>query len=460
MNCNGYVERLGKITFIQVLTITVVSGLVLAGCGPASPPESDPAAIQAIPTSVPAATLPAPPLSAEPEVGLSAPTAAPASGDSNLLSSQVTPIPAIPTPGTDASLPPRAWPEPSWLTAMMDTLPISAAATGVWLSNPAKALEFAGLEPARSAEEWLERTPEQHEEYQRAREGMPNSSLQNTMRQHHAEWEDAFGFGPWHTDTMAETGELIMAGFEMNVLTGKFNSDQVKLKLLSLGYETRTHLGQEYLAVPDGARPTLGSPLRHFVNPHVRNVYTDEAILLTAPNTARMEELLTVRAGEALSLGRHPAFGDLVAILPDPFFVSILSRKAVLEPEHPPFREYEPRPDWGAMGSWEALSASLSRPSPETRKITVSLWYQELPDAQAAAEELERRFKSFNPPQPNPMVSLQDRCLEHWKTEAMGSPGGAVATVSCQLGADASSEGLGSLLWNVLDDGTLAFLVG
>ncbi|MDE2937639.1 MAG: hypothetical protein OXR67_01785 [Chloroflexota bacterium] len=342
---------------------------------------------------------------------------------------------------------------------MMDKLPISAATTGVWAASPARALEFAGLEPARSAEEWLERTPEQHEEYQRAQEGMPNSYLQNTMRQHHAEWEDAFGFGPWYTDAMAETGEVIFAGFELNVLTGQFNTEQVKQKLLSLGYETRAHLGEEYLAVPEGGRPNLDSPLRHLVNPNVRNVFTDGTILLTAPDTARIEELLSVRAGEALSLGRHPAFGDLAAILPDPFFVSILSRKAVVEPEHPPFREYEPRPDWGNVGNWEVLSAAFSRPSPETRKITVSLWYQGLPGAQAAAGELERRFRSFNPPQPNPMVSLQDRCLEHWKAEATGAPGGAVVTVSCQLGADASSEGLGSLLWNVLDDGTLAFLV-
>lgn len=454
---------MGKITIIQVLTITLVAGLVLAGCGPAVPPESAPAGTQAISTSVPATMLPTPPptptLSSESKPELQELTATPASGDSGPPGFQVTPIPATPTPGTDASPPPRAWPEPTWLTAMMDTLPISAATTGVWASNPAGALKFAGLEPARGREEWLERTPEQHEEYQRALEGMTNSHLQNTMRQHHAEWEEAFGFGPWHTDAMAETGEVIWAGFEIDVLTGEFNTDQVKRKLLGLGYETRTHLGQEYLAVPAGERPTLDSPLRRFVNPHVRNIFTDGTILLTAPDTATMEELLSVRAGEALSLGRHPAFGDLVAILPDAFFVSILSRKAVVEPEHPPFREYEPRPDWGGMGNWEVLSTAFSRPSPKARKITVSLWYQGLPDARMAAGELERRFRSFNPPQPNPMVSLQDRCLEHWKTETMGSLGGAVVTVSCQLEADASSQGLGSLLWNVLDDGTLAFLV-
>ena len=191
------------------------------------------------------------------------------------------------------------------------------------------------------------------------------------MRQHHAEWEGAFGFGPWYTDAVAETGELIYAGFELNVLTGQFNTEQVKQKLLSLGYETRTYLGQEYLAVPEGERPSLDSPLRHFVNPNVRNVFTDGTILLTAPGTAGMEELLAVRAGEALSLGRHPAFGDLTATLPDPFYVSILSRKAVLEPEHPPFREYEPRPDWGGMGSWEVtvsrLHPSLARNQKDNR---------------------------------------------------------------------------------------------
>ena len=450
-------------TIPQVLIITLVTCLILAGCGPAATPAPAPVGTQAISTRFPAEVPPtAPPtlaLSSESRPDSREVTSTPASGDSDPPDSQVIPIPNTPTSQPDASPQSRVWPGPTWLTAIMDTLPISAATSGVWLSNPARTLEFAGLEPARSAEEWLEKTPEQWEKHQKAREGMPNSILQNTMRQHHAEWEEAFGFGPWYTDTMAETGELIMAGFELNVLTGEFNIDQVKRKLLSLGYETRTHLGQEYLAVPEGERTTLDSPLRHFVNPNVRNVFTDGTILLTAPDTARMEELLAVRAGEALALARHPAFGDLAAAQPDLFYVSILSRKAVLEPEHPPFREYEPRPDWGGMGGWEALSAAFSRPSPEARKTTVSLWYQDLPTAQMAAEELEGRFRSFKPPQPNSLVSLQDRCLDHWKTEAMGAPGGAVVTVSCQLGADTSSEGLGSLLWNVLDDGTLAFLV-
>lgn len=454
---------MGRGKIVPALIVTLMTGLILAGCGPAATPEPVPTAAPVIPTLVPPVTPEAPPptlaVTRTPEPAQPTPTATPAPGNSGPLGSKVVPTPTPTTLKPDASLPPRAWPETTWLTAMMDILPASAATTGVWLSNPAKALEFAGLEPARSFDEWLERTPEQHEEYQRAREGMPNTSLQNTVRQFHAEWEDAFGFGPWHTNAMAETGEIIWSGFELNVLTGRFDTEQVRQKLLGLGYETRIHLGHEYLAVPEGERPTLDSPLRHLVNPNVRNVFTDGTILLTAPDTAGMEELLSVRAGEALSLGQHPAFGDLTALLPNPFFVSILSRKAVLEPEHPPFRQYEPRPDWGDMGNWEALSAGFSRPSPETRKITVSLWYQDLPDAQAAVEELALRFKSFSPPEPNPMVFLQDMCLDHWKTEAVASPAGAVLTVSCRLEADPSSEGLGTLMWNILDDGTLAFLV-
>ena len=347
---------------------------------------------------------------------------------------------------------------------MMDALPSSAAATGVWLSNPARALEFAGLEPAKSAEELISRTPEQHEEFGKARAGVPNSGLGNVMRQHYADWETTFGFGIWDVRAMAETGEMWWAVFEVNLLTGEFDQAMVKEKLLDLGYVTRTHAGQEYLSVPEGTRPDFESPLsdqlpmNFIVNSNVRNVFTDGGILLTAPNAGGMEELLSVRAGEAPSLGQHPAFGDLVLTLPDPFFIAILSRKAVLEPEHPPFREYETPAGWGDLGDWKAMAAAYSRPSPEAHEITLALWYEGSPGAREAAAALEKRFKTFDPPEPDLMIFLQEACDERWKTEIEEAPRGTVLSFSCQLESGPGSERLGELMFSTLVEGTLAFL--
>ena len=468
-----------------ISTAILLVGLILAACAPATPAETQATKVHAAPPPKPLAleTTPTSEAATQDPAG-STPTAIDAPQGQTLTpnlasaskptypstrsaTSTLTPVaptrenqssqPETPEPETASPI--ILWPEPTWLTGMIDSLPLSVATTGVWLSNPDEALEFAGLEPAKSAEEWIARTPEQHEEHQKALEGILYTGLQNTMREFYADWENTFGFGAWDSQAMAETGEMEWAGFETNLLTGRFDPDWVKEKLLNLGYEIRTHAGQEYLAVPEGTRPDIEPPLKHLVNPNVRNVFTDGGTLLTAPDTEKLEELLSVRAGETPSLAQHRAFGDLVFTLPDPIFMAVLSRKAVLEPENPRHRQYETRADWGNIGEWKALSAAFSRPSPDTKKMTVSLWYQGLSEAQGAAEDLAQRFHTFHPPEPNPMVSLQAMCIDHWKTEAQESPRGAVLTISCQLESGPSSQRLGTLMLNILVEGTLSFLV-
>lgn len=352
-----------------------------------------------------------------------------------------------------------SWTEPTWLTDMVDSLPLSIAATGVWLSNPAAALEFAGLQPAKSVEDRIARTPEQHEQYQLALDGVAPSGIQISMGSLGQEWQDTFGFDEWDVRAMAETGEVEFTVFETNVLSGRFDRKRIVEKLTNLDYERRFHSGFEYLSLPAEIRPDLSPTLIHLLNAHVRNVFTDGDILLTAPSAEGLEEVLSVRAGEEPSLRQHHAFGDLVFTMPDSFYMSILSRKVVLQPEHPRFRQFEPRDDWGSLGDWKALAASFSRPSPESKKITLALWYDELSKAQEASDELTARFGTFVPTELQPMVILQDMCRDHWKTVVVESPRGAALTVSCQLDTGPSSHGLGNLMLNILFDGTLAFLV-
>ena len=352
-----------------------------------------------------------------------------------------------------------AWVDPSWITDAMDSFPVSVSARGLWLSNPAGVLELHGLEPADSLGEWLKRTPEQHEEYQLARQGLVNTDLKNTMRQFSPEWEEVFGFGAWDVATMAETGEVVWAGFGLNRLTGELDPGGVEEKLLSLSYETETYAGQRYLAVPEGQSPDIQGPLRHKVNSNVRYVFPDAQVLLTAPNREGMEELLSVRAGLSPSLGQDPAFGDLVFTLSETFFVAVLSRKAPLEPGHESFRHYERPQEWESLGQWTAMSASFSHPSAEARIITVSLWYEDLADAQRGSEELSNRFVSFHPEVLKPVVFLQQFCLDHWKTTVVESPRGAVLSVSRQPLSGDLTHLVGSSLLNVLIEGTLAHLL-
>ncbi len=365
--------------------------------------------------------------------------------------------PPTPEPETAQSAP--EWPEPTWLTDIVDALSQGVAESGVWISNPVAAVESAGLQPAKNAEEWLSWTPEQYEAYWKARDGTMNTGIQNIMRQSYPDWDETFGFGAWDVNTMAETGEMEWAGFEINVLTGQFDQARVKEKLLGLGYETRGYEGLEYMALPKGTRPDLDWIPFVVVNANVRNVFIDGDTLLTAPTEERLEQLLAVRVGEIPSLGNHPAFGDLVFTMPDPLFIAILSRKAVLEPEHPRSTEYAPQPDWGSVGEWSAMAAAFSRPSPEAGKLTLSLWYQGLAEAQESSEELLRRFQTFHPKNPEPFLFLQELCIDHWKTEVVESPRGAVLAISCQRESRPESHLVGRAMLSSLVEGTLAFLV-
>ena len=111
-----------------------------------------------------------------------------------------------------------------------------------------------------------------------------------------------------------------------------------------------------------------------------------------------MQELLSTRAGDTSSLMDHAAFGDLASLAPAPLFAVVLDRQVVPGPEdmglpNPPERPEE----WGAMGNWEALSAVLSRPSPDLKRVAFSLWYAELTEAQKDAAELSRRLNPSEP---------------------------------------------------------------
>ena len=425
-----------------------------------TPITRDDIQVQAAATGVPLHTPPSPAQTAIATTAPGSPTVSPVAskapketgGGADQLSQLNTPEPE---PAHSAP----EWPETTWLTNIVDSLPLSVAESGVWTSNPVAALESAGLQPPRNAEEWMSWTPERHEAYWEARNGTLETGMQGTMRQFYPDWDETFGFGVWDFNAMAETGEMEWAGFEINVLTGQVDPAKVKEKLLYLGYETRVLQGLEYLALPEGTRPDIDWTPLVVVNGNVRNVFADGHTLLTAPTAERLEQLLLVRVGEIPSLGRHPAFGDLVLTTPDPLFTAILSRKAALEPEHPRFRQYEPQPDWESVGEWTAIAVAFSRPSPEAGKMTLSLWYQGMAEAQGASGELLRRFRTFHPENPEPFVFLQEFCVDHWKTEAVASPRGAVLTISCQRESRPSSHLLGRAMVSALVEGTLAFLV-
>ena len=197
----------------------------------------------------------------------------------------------------------------------------------MWYSNEALALALAGVEPARTGEEWESWTREQQDAYYSTTSGVRTNSMYYSMWQSYPDWDETFGFGAWDTGAMAETGanpkkdakyNVLLGTFNVQILLGRFDTAWVNSKLLDFGYERRSHLGVEYLTLPQGVSPKSGWLSKITLDSDMRNVLVGERSLVTAPSEERMEELLTVRAGETPSLMDHAAFGDLASLAPDP----------------------------------------------------------------------------------------------------------------------------------------------
>ena len=375
--------------------------------------------------------------------------------------------------------PPEASPVPysevemaGWLVDVMAVLPASVADSGVWFSNPARALALADIQPARTGEEWESWTPEQQDAYYDATRGVPTNSMHFTMWQTYPDWDETFGFGAWDTGAMAETGanpekdakvNILLGTFNVQILLGRFDTAWVNGKLLDFGYKKRSHLGVEYLTLPEDVRPKSAWLSKITLDSDMRNVLVQEGSLITAPSEDRMAEVLAARAGESPSLMDHAAFGDLASLAPDPLFAAILDRQSVRGREElsqsmgleVPLEQPE---GWGDVGNWEALSAVFSRPPPDVTRVAFSLWYAELAEAEEGAAELSRRFTRQRLSGSDNGSFLYDSCGS-WQTKALSAPTGAVVEVACQRRGVAYSDGLAATMHGALDQGLLGFMI-
>ena len=358
-----------------------------------------------------------------------------------------------------------------WLAHVMAVLPASVADSGVWHSNPALALPLAGVQSARTGEEWESWTRGQQEAYHYATSGVRTNAMYYSMWQSYPDWDETFGFGAWDTGAMAETGanpekdaktNVLLGTFNVQVLLGRFDTAWVNSKLLDFGYEKRNHLGVEYLALPEDVRSKSGWLSQLTLDTDMRNVLVGERSLITAPSEERMEEVLSARAGETPNLLDHAAFGDLASLAPDPLFAAILDRQAVRGREElsqsmgleVPLERPEGR---GDVGNWEALSAVYSRPSSDVTRVAFSLWYADFAEAEVGAAELKRRF-SRQALSASGDSHLLINCAA-WQVATLDTPNGAVVEIACQVEGSEHASGLVAMMHGELNQGGFGFMI-
>jgi hypothetical protein len=277
-------------------------------------------------------------------------------------------------------------------------VPLDIGVDKVEFADYASARAAAGMEHARGIKETLQLTPE---EWKRLYGGLPkNNNL----------WDYAYN--------LPDTAGLDLLGFDLGiwsdragfdypnfmVLEGPLDREGIIAKLLELDYKEATYKGTAYYWLFEDWRSAslLEHPLR-IMGPYLNRIAFVGDRLLVATTTEIMEGLIDVQRGEAPSLldsspyrGLAEAVGEEVlgGVFVEPQWIVDAWNPWDKKPAER-LDEYLEGPDrWGTLSPY-SLAFLGYRFRGDAQQVATALYY---PDPEAAgndAEELEKRWESF-----------------------------------------------------------------
>ena len=438
----------------KVLGIVLCASL-MAGCATAAP---DPTAIQTTnpPTPAPdirtsgpsgpdteAAPIPTPETRSAAPLTAPAPTAEPAK--------------RRPTPSGSVS---RA-PGDSELLSALESLPLEFAERGIWFANPKGSLEVSGAPRPRSLEE-LESLPEDQQQQWARNSGGGGSLLLITARQTMEHWKEAYGFSFFEVDAVTFTGMDNYMPLATNHITGEFDEETIVNSLTDLGYRTESVGDDVYYAIRDDFDQDLSltNPATHSALGSANRIFVGDNLLVVAPDTPPVVQVIRSRNGEVPSLADSPAFTAIAAELSDPLTAALLTREATLDPDLGIPREQVPgsadRPEeWEVMHEWEAFGAGFGK-TPETTALRFALYYPHRDWAKLDAETLVERIESYLAGLGG--FELVPQLCESWAPSVRVHGNGSTLTVTCEVPTGEESEHLLSGVTNLVPLRVLGFL--
>ena len=329
---------------------------------------------------------------------------------------QATPTPAvtfaIPTATSTASTPtataapallniPRLGQRPSQLLRVMGKLPASFKEQGMWFSDYDRAMELAGAPRPSSMEEYMALSKDARRAYNAADQIMNRRDLLEIARSGGRVWEEAFGFGRFDIDLLASFGSSNFHPLQLAYLEGDFRQEEIRERLLDLGYEERFAGESVYYAIRgDYKGGDLQDPVALRAGGNMNRVFVEDGTLVASPETDRMVKVLEHSAGKTPALADYAGFYSLAKSLGDPLSAALLTRSAAIKLDENPNRGYplgatptifEKPKSWGALRQWEAVGAGYLI-ADDSAWWGLSLFYSNPDAAGADAEELVRRM--------------------------------------------------------------------
>ena len=438
----------------KVLGIVLCASL-MAGCAPVSPdPTTIPPTIQ--PAWAPDIRTPS---SSGPAIAAS-PIPAPEPPSAALLTA---PSPATePTlRGLAASGPVSYDPGDSELLSALESLPLEFAERGIWFANPKGSLEVSGDPRPRSLEE-LESLPEDQQQKWARNSGGGGSLLLSTARQTMEHWKEAYGFSFFEVDAITFTGMGNYMPLATNHITGEFDEETIVNSLTDLGYRTESVGDDVYYAIRDDFDQDLSltNPATRSALGSANRIFVGDDLLVVAPNTPPVVQVIRTRNGDTPSLADSPAFAAIAAELSDPLTAALLTREATLNPDLGIPREQVPgsadRPEeWEVMHEWEAFGAGFGK-TPETTTLRFALYYPHRDWAELDAETLVERIESYLPGLGG--FELVHQFCESWSPSARVHGNGSTLTIACEVPTGEESRYLLSGVKDLLPLRLLGFL--
>ena len=438
----------------KVLGIVLCASL-MAGCATAAP---DPATIP--PPSQPAwaPTIRTPSSSGPATAASSIPTPEPASA-----ATLTAPTPATETPAKGAAASGTVSHDPgeSELLSALESLPLEFAERGIWFAHPKGSLEVSGAPRPRSFEE-LESLPEDQQQKWARNSGAGVSRLLSTASQTMAHWKEAYGFSFFEVDAVTVTGMHNDMMLETNRITGQFDEESIIQHLTELGYRTEPAGDDVYYAIRDdfGQDLSLTNPATRSALGSANRIFVGDNLLVVAPDTPPVVQVIRARNGQVPSLADSPAFTAIAAELSDPLTAALLTREATLDPDFGIPLEQVPggadRPDeWEVMHEWEAFGAGFGK-TPETTALRFVLYYPHRDWAKLDAETLVARIESYLAGLGG--FELVPQLCESWAPSVRVHGNGSTLTVTCEVPTGEESEHLLSGVTNLVPLRVLGFL--
>ena len=383
-----------------------------------------------------------------------------------LMAACTTPT-ATPTPTPSPTIPPEPVGQ-SNLLRMMEKVPISWTAEGIWFDDWGRALEMAGAQEPHTIDEFLALSEAERQRHYQATRGLAfGPAIRMLTRDNAMKWREAFGFTYLQMDVGIAPGRSYSETVQPAYVEGEFDAATISERLLDLGYEKRQSFGRTYFTIRQDYGQDFNSPVR-FAFDLMNRVYVDEGTLITSPATHMIEGILRVKVwvntwtGEGPSVNYDPAFLSLGEALWDSLSAAILPRRTALDTSslsHPP--QLERQDGWGTLHEWEAVGFGYGREPDGSHWFDFSLFYVDPEAADIDALELVNRMETY---ETSVQEELLDRGLPEHPLQVCGAfsyaanrvEHGSTLTVRCAFKEDATP---GAMWVQVIDMRDLGFLV-